>query len=232
MTFSLLNNNSLLEEVHVLNDKKILRIFCLSDMHVDNENCFEWIKKKCVCPNRESTFSIFICPGDISAEISRISETLRLLKSNYDIVCFTPGNHELWRKGSCRGTSNGHLNLAVDSIHKFNEVLEIASNAGAILGPLHVLNNAKDKVLSIYPLYSWYHSGFDSESPITHPIFLAHEKVSLIWSGDLHTCIYSFPHVFNSSDDSFCQEMVGFQVLHLAGRNDGLRSRLPQHRRR
>ena len=61
-----------------------------------------------------------IVPGDIGAEVDRIERVFQSLVSNYDAVCYVPGNHEVstnpndssphdvdlaWRKGTRQGIS-------------------------------------------------------------------------------------------------------------------------------
>jgi hypothetical protein len=62
-----------------------VRVFCLSDLHMDYEGNRDWLREACKDLD-SSTYNVFVCCGDISHEISILSETLRLLKSCYDEV--------------------------------------------------------------------------------------------------------------------------------------------------
>lgn len=53
-----------------------------------------WIRERCVRSAQdtaEEAFTVFIVPGDIGSEVDRIESVLRNLVSNYDAVCYLPG---------------------------------------------------------------------------------------------------------------------------------------------
>ena len=71
--------------------KKSVKLYCLSDLHADTKGCLQWIKTNCVRKDDDSVHTVFICAGDVSADIGVMSEVFVHLKSHYDDVCFTPG---------------------------------------------------------------------------------------------------------------------------------------------
>ena len=94
-----------------------------------------------------------------------IKRTLTLLVGNYDIVCYIPGNHELWELR--RNTTNSKLNAGKEfnSIDKFADVLNTAIECGAYVGPVRVQSLVRPyRAICTIPLYSWYHPSFDSIS--------------------------------------------------------------------
>ena len=126
------------------------------------------MREKCLrsaADTAEEVFTICIVPGDIGSEMHAIESVLKNLVSNYDAVCYLPGNHEAWRKGSAidlnpitkspvksvfgglmnssSGTTSstataGGSKMAVDSVAKLIEVLDCAIRCGAYVGPLRV----------------------------------------------------------------------------------------------
>jgi len=165
---------------------------------------------------------VLIIPGDIGAEVDRIQSVLSHLTQQYDAVCYVPGNHEAWRQGTASGgsaldasnresTSN---RMATDSVAKLTEVLAMATSLGVYVGPLRIFCSANSKeqpsngrpLVTIYPLYSWYHSGWDTEPSITHPASLAMEKAIPFQNrwGDFFMCSWpsEIDHLTDLQTDS------------------------------
>lgn len=47
----------------------------------------EWVRTHCTASGVDpSTFRVFICAGDISANIDRVKDAFQLLSGNYDAV--------------------------------------------------------------------------------------------------------------------------------------------------
>ena len=131
--------------------------------------------------------------------------------------------------------------MAENSIVKLQEVLDCAKACGVYVGPLRVQldrgsptletetnrtpKNSDDVTTTtstikptspcgavIFPLYSWYHSGWDKEPELVHPDFLAVEAVMPFarkW-GDFAMC--SWPEDVISQSD-FSSTMVDNTVL-------------------
>ena len=79
------------------------------------------------------------------------------------------GNHELWNRGFRNKES-------ANSIEKFHEILECAKSEYNInIGPIRVTSTLSTSSLCIFPLYSWYHSSFDTEPELNHPLYLKGE---------------------------------------------------------
>lgn len=71
-----------------------------------------------------------------------------------------------------------------------------------IVGPLVVeYNEETPRTVFVFPLQSWYHSGFDSEPDITHPLYLKAEEAvpfDMKWS-DFRLC--KWPERLISSEE-------------------------------
>lgn len=122
----------------------------------------------------------------------RVSDILNLVSFLFS------GNHDLWRKGSAeqstgkKGTGTGPPSskqaLATCSFSKLTEVLRCAQACEVHTGPLKLLPPPRFSSSSptgclplsvkVLPLFSWYHSGWDTEPSLEHPDFLKAEKVN------------------------------------------------------
>lgn len=72
-------------------NKSRIKLYCLSDLHADAAGCLDWLKSHCIRHDEECVHTVFICAGDVSAEVKVLREVFTHLKANYDDVCFTPG---------------------------------------------------------------------------------------------------------------------------------------------
>lgn len=62
-----------------------IQIYCLSDLHIDYKDNFDWINQL-KCYFNENIFSILICSGDVSHEIKLLSEIFHILKTKFNEV--------------------------------------------------------------------------------------------------------------------------------------------------
>ncbi len=157
-----------------------------------------WVKDNCHHHDAD-TFTVFIIPGDIGSEIDSIERIFKTVTKRYDCVCFVPGNHELWKRGTAAGGSatrpelRGETRMASDSVAKLVEVLALAKNCGVHVGPVSISygsNTKSERRIRVVPLYSWYHSSWDTEAEITNKLYLEVERVipfSRKW-GDYSLC--------------------------------------------
>ena len=189
--------SALIKFKEYLNTKRYVKIYCLSDLHVDMPKNLEWLLANSRKHIKDyNTLSVFICPGDIGSDIIQIGKAFQILKNTYDIVCYVPGNHEAWRKGYIFNEipdkiSNGittitddiykhNNNIAPDSVKKLQKVLECALEHQIYIGPLRIVNSINNYNIMLFPLYSWYHSGFDREPDLIDTDFIEIEKVNII----------------------------------------------------
>jgi hypothetical protein len=105
----------------------------------------DWIRRNCQ-PQTEvtSSFTVLIVPGDVATNVLKLDEAFKILTARFDAVCFTPGNHELWRQGSAVGESNEaetifQVRQARDSIAKLEEVLHCAISNGVHVSPIRII---------------------------------------------------------------------------------------------
>jgi predicted phosphodiesterase len=120
-----------------------MRLFATSDLHTDYKENFRWLQELSDTEYRDDTL---IVAGDISDRLEIIRETLLLLRSKFRRLLFTPGNHELWVRGS-----------ELNSIEKFQQILNLCDELDIATKPLRLEN------LWVVPLFSWYDGVFEPE---------------------------------------------------------------------
>jgi len=119
-----------------------MRIFAVSDLHMDFTENFEWLKQ---LSNTDYKDDALITAGDISHNMLELTEVLKILSSKFSSVFFVPGNHELWM----------HNSGWRDSLHKFEAVLDICGDLNILYRPAKLGEKDRNPVW-IVPLFSWY----------------------------------------------------------------------------
>lgn len=137
-----------------------MRIFSISDLHVDFAANWQWVEALSLV---EYSSDVLLVAGDIAHELGRISRAFDALRTRFARVFFVPGNHELWVAGE-RGTS----------IEKFDRLLDLCGECGVETRPSEV------GCVRVVPLFSWYSPDFDRAGT-------GDEKALAAW-GDFRFC--------------------------------------------
>ena len=157
---------------------KRCRIFTISDIHTDNPKNYSWVQNN-LPATAQNAFDVCICSGDVSDNLDVLRKTLRLLVQRFEVVCFCPGNHDLWVSAAEASTS---------SIEKFDRILRLCEEEGAFSRPVRLCTaerNAQNAPLDdilLVPLFSWYHESWDRE-----PASDGDAKALKLWS-DFSRC--------------------------------------------
>lgn len=115
-----------------------MRIFAVSDIHVDFEENLRWFQN---LSRLDYTEDLLILAGDVTDSLLLFEKTMRDLRDRFREVLYIPGNHDLWVRRCA---------TAANSFEKLRMIREIAQNCGIRMEPY-----AHDS-LSIVPLYGWY----------------------------------------------------------------------------
>ncbi len=118
-----------------------MRVFAVSDIHIDYDENLEWFKS---LSRSDFTEDILILAGDVSDRIPLFSKGLAILKRRFARVLYTPGNHDLWVRGI----------KEKDSLDKFHMIRKAAIEQGVQLEPY------QSDALAIVPLMAWYDFSF------------------------------------------------------------------------
>jgi Icc-related predicted phosphoesterase len=118
-----------------------MRIFAISDIHVDYEGNRRWI-------NSISAFDykndLLIVAGDISGDINLIEQSFVMLKKCFNTVLFINGNHDIWVRDG----------IFESSFEKFKKLELLACKYNIHMEPYNY------KSLTIVPLNGWYDYSF------------------------------------------------------------------------
>jgi predicted phosphodiesterase len=106
-------------------NKQTMRVFALSDLHVDYRVNARWVEKLSAADYRED---LLILAGDLTDITGSLEWCLGALAARFHKVLFVPGNHDLW-------VTREHF--GGNSLEKFEKVRAIAEAAGVSLTPLH-----------------------------------------------------------------------------------------------
>ena len=118
-----------------------MRVYLLSDVHVDYAGNMAWLAG---LSNADYRDDMLLLAGDLSDLPRLLERALHLLVRKFSRVFFVPGNHELWVR-RCK---------TADSIAKFDKVLAIAEDSGAST------RSWQSDRLRIVPLFAWYDYSF------------------------------------------------------------------------
>ncbi|MGZ5444492.1 MAG: metallophosphoesterase family protein [Thermoanaerobaculia bacterium] len=119
-----------------------MRIFAVSDIHIDYEVNSRWVADLSEVEYRND---VLILAGDVTDDLRRLDWCLTTLARRFRKVLFVPGNHELWVIREDRGKS---------SMQKFDEVCAVVESSGASMDLF------RERGVSIVPLLGWYDDSF------------------------------------------------------------------------
>lgn len=123
-----------------------MRIFAVSDIHVDYDANKQWVSALSAADHRNDAL---ILAGDVTDRLPLLEWTLETLTKRFRNVLFVPGNHDLWVIRDDRGKS---------SMQKFDEVCKVVEGSGATMQPF------RENGVSIHPLLTWYDYSFGQPS--------------------------------------------------------------------
>lgn len=136
-----------------------MRVFALSDMHVDYTPNALWVA---ALSTTEYQQDVLILAGDVSDSMDRFTSCLDAFARRFRKVFFVPGNHDLWVL-----RDPAHIN----SLDKFDLIEAAVKACGASMEA-----DAVDGV-SIIPLFGWYDGSFGLLAP----------ELAEVWM-DFHAC--------------------------------------------
>jgi predicted phosphodiesterase len=127
-----------------------VRVFAVSDLHVDFDDNARWLAG---LSEQDYRADVLILAGDIADSARLVEWGLSRLVARFAAVLYVPGNHELW---VARGEEAGPGESSLD---RFTRVCRIAAACGATTEPF------TRGPLSIVPLFGWYDYSFGQPGP-------------------------------------------------------------------
>lgn len=188
-----------------------MRVFALSDIHVDYDSNARWVENLSTADYRDD---VLILAGDVSDRLSALSRCLHQFARRFGQVLFVPGNHDLWVLRDTPGKT---------SFDKFREVAVVAEDAGVSMQPF--LHGS----LYIVPLFSWYDYTFGAPSDTLRAAWM--DFVACRWPDGFHAEEISLH--FGALNQTWVPEGVERVVTfsHFVPRIDLLPSSLPAEHR-
>ena len=123
-----------------------MRIFALSDIHIDYDANAKWIANLSVAEYQDDAL---ILAGDVTDSRRLLEWCLSALAKRFKKVLFTPGNHDLWV------IREDH---EMNSLRKFDDVRAIVESSGASM------QSFRERGVEIIPLLGWYDYSFGEPS--------------------------------------------------------------------
>ncbi|MEX0963468.1 MAG: metallophosphoesterase [Pseudohongiellaceae bacterium] len=118
-----------------------MRVFAVSDIHVDYAENLQWIL---ALDKKEFANDMLILAGDVTDKLALLEQVLASLAACFKAVMFVPGNHDLWIQDNDFDCSLAKL----DAINKLCESCGVHHDVFESAG------------ISFVPLYSWYDFSF------------------------------------------------------------------------
>lgn len=118
-----------------------MRVFAVSDIHVDYEENLKWILS---LNDRSYADDILILAGDVTDKMPLLEQVFVSLEKSFKAVLFVPGNHELWVQEDDYDCS----------LRKFEAIAQLCKSCGVYADVFELAD------ISFVPLYSWYDFSF------------------------------------------------------------------------
>jgi Icc-related predicted phosphoesterase len=123
-----------------------MRVFAVSDIHVDYDANAKWIAGLSTTDYRDD---VLILAGDVTDAARLLGWCLSTLAARFKKVLFVPGNHDLWVIRDDR---------AKHSLQKFADVCAVAESSGVSMQAF------RTRGVAIIPLLAWYDYSFGEPS--------------------------------------------------------------------
>jgi len=133
-----------------------MRVFALSDIHVDHEPNQRWLRGLSSWDYRDD---ILLLAGDVTDSPPLLARSLCLLERRFRRVVFVPGNHELWVVRDPSSSS---------SFEKLDRVRSLSADCGVAMETISIGG------LSVVPLFAWYDYSFGYPSKTLSAVWMDH----------------------------------------------------------
>lgn len=142
-----------------------MRIFAISDIHVDFQDNQKWINAVSELDYKDD---ILLLAGDVCHNLDRLQDTLLQLRVKFKRLFFIPGNHDLWIRGE----------PFLNSLEKFESIIEFCRINDISIYPEKIHH------YSVIPLFSWYSGPDDGDDSLYWPK-PGEDESNRMWSDNL-----------------------------------------------
>ena len=120
------------------------RVLAVSDLHVRYRKNREAIE---ALPNHSEDW--LLVPGDIGDTFDEVQSTFQVLQTKFEKVIWTPGNHELWSRGS----------ESLAGVERYEALIELARTEGILTpeDPWPIWDQGESPIViaPVFLLYDW-----------------------------------------------------------------------------
>jgi len=146
-----------------------MRVFALSDIHVDYAENMAWIHG---LSGEDYRHDVLLLAGDVCHGIDKLEKALAHLQQKFAEVFFLNGNHELWLLDSdCS-----------DSLQKFHRVLDICRDVGIRTQPAKIDDGGAG--IWIVPLFGWYDKPEAGQNSLFLPKVVPGDEMIAAWADE------------------------------------------------
>lgn len=131
-----------------------MRLFAISDIHIDYPDNAHWVEQVSDADYRDD---LLILAGDLTEDRRLLAWCLGRFAAKFRQVLFVPGNHDLWVRQEPADMC---------SLRKFDQVVEIAADAGVSMDPYRYDNTV------VVPLLGWYDYSFGEPDDDLHKLWM------------------------------------------------------------
>ena len=123
-----------------------LRIFLVSDLHVDYKQNKEWVQQCIDNLSHEhggvNYYDCLLLPGDLCTGAGLFEEVMRKLTQAFHLVCFCFGNHEVWTREN---------EAAKDSLAKLEQIHRLCKELHVYTSPVRI--KSAEETIILLPLF-------------------------------------------------------------------------------
>lgn len=167
-----------------------MRIYGISDLHVDFAANLEQVASLPVGPHRGDTLLV---AGDVSHRMDRTEQALGLLAARFERVFLVPGNHDLWVED---GKPLPEGAAGESSLDRLEALRRLACRLGVEMGP-----GGAGPEWWVLPLHGWYEPGFGADGA-------PEEEMSRHWS-DPNRCRWPPEQSSDGARCAYFEELNG-----------------------
>ncbi len=146
-----------------------MRVFILSDVHVDFEENRKWVQQ---LSDWDFKNDILILAGDITHDFDLLRIWLLKIRRKFAELFFVPGNHDLWIRGEDWA----------NSLEKFKAIMEFCRlNEIEVQAKVFTLGNEQIRII---PVFSWYN--LQEEKDTLYLPKIGEDATNRMWSDNYY----------------------------------------------
>ncbi|MGE0222571.1 MAG: metallophosphoesterase [Acetobacteraceae bacterium] len=188
-------------------------LFAISDLHVNYRENREIAEA--LVPDTPNDWLLVV--GDVAHQVEEIEAVLRRLRSRFNTVLFTPGNHDLWSR------SDDGVNLR--GAYRYRHLVDICRRLDVLTpeDPYPIWRDGQGDV-AVAPLFLLYDYTLRPDHMTKEDAMAAARAASVVCSDELLLAADPYP-----SREAWCRDRLAYTRSRLDALPPGLRTVLAAH---